>query len=95
MTEWNTLPVGATKEVDDNGAGVHVHHPKDGVFVIRRFFDGAWQNTVWVRQGDIGWGVSREVGTLGTPAEDLLAAITAGIIRSREAVGGAPPAPSP
>ena len=40
------------------------------------------------------WGVSREVGTLGTPAEDLPAAITEGIIRSREAVRGAPHAPS-
>jgi hypothetical protein len=90
MTDWKTLPAGAIEEVDDNGVNVQVHHPKDGLFVIRRFFDGAWQDTVWVRQVGVGWGVSRALGVLGTPADDLPAAIAEGIIRSREAVRNAP-----
>lgn len=86
MTDWNALPAGATEEVDDNGADVQVHRAKDDVFVIRRFFDGAWQDTVWVRRVGVGWGFSRAIGVLGTPADDLLAAIAEGIIRSRAAV---------
>jgi hypothetical protein len=56
MTDWSTLPAGATEEVTNNGAEVQVHHPKDGVFVIHRFFDGARQDTASVRQIGIGMG---------------------------------------
>lgn len=90
MTDWTALSIGASEEVDDEGSRVKVQRAKDGVYVIRRFFDGSWQDAAWVRQVDVGWGISRELGTFGTPAEDLSAAITEGIVRSREAIRRAP-----
>lgn len=86
MTDWNALTPGSIEQLDDNGAAVLVEHPKDGVFVIRRHFDGSWQDTVWVRQIGVGWGVSRELGAMGTIANDLVSAIEVGIVRSREAL---------
>lgn len=90
MNDWTTLSIGASEEVDDDGSRVQVQHAKDRVFVIRRFFDGAWQDTAWVRQVGLGWGVSRELGSLGTPAEDLSAAVAEGIVLSRQAIRSAP-----
>lgn len=86
MTDWNALSVGATEEVLDNGAKIRVHRAEDAVFIIRRYFDGAWQNTVWIREVGVGWGVSRELGVMGTPVDTLLSAIDEGVIRSREAI---------
>jgi len=87
MTDWNALPVGATEEVLDNGGNVQVHRSEDTVFIVRRYFDGAWQNTVWIRKVGLAWGVSRELGVLGTPVDNLLSAVGEGVIRSREAIG--------
>jgi len=85
MTDWTALAPGTTEEVDDDGTTVRVHHPKEGVFIIRRFFDGAWQNAVWIFPVSDVWSVSRKSDSLGIRADDLPSAIDKGVVLSREA----------
>lgn len=86
VTDWNTFAPGDEADVNDDGSTAKVVCPKKGVLIVRRFFDGSWQNTVWIRQIDGDWGVARELGAVGTRMPDLSAAVSEGILRSREAL---------
>lgn len=86
VTDWNAFAPGDEVDVDDDGSTAKVVYFKEGVVIVRRYFDGSWQDTVWIRQIGGDWGVARELGAMGTRAPDLLTAISNGIQRSREAI---------
>lgn len=86
MNDWSALTPGDEATIIDDGIEVRVVHPKTGVYVVRRHFDGAWQDVAWVRSIGSAWGVARELDSLGTPAENLQAGIELGVLKSREAL---------
>ncbi|WP_143332041.1 hypothetical protein [Clavibacter michiganensis] len=86
MKNWNTLNVGHTADVVDDGEDVMVRRDGDGLFVVLRRFDGSDQSTVWVRRDDTGWGVNRPEHIRKESLEDLSAAVEFGILLSREAL---------
>jgi len=86
MRNWDTLTVGQTAEVVDDGADVKVRRDGDGLVVILRRFDGSDQSTVWIRRDDAGWSVNRPEHLRKDWLKDLSAAVEAGIQLSREAL---------
>ena len=58
----------------------------DDHYVIKREFDGAWQNTVWIRPLGGLWSVSRRIDSAGTRADNLEMAVEGGVQCSREAL---------
>jgi hypothetical protein len=89
MTAWIEMPVGDVREVDDGGSTVQVVHQEDALFIVRRFYDGSWNDCVWVRGGAWSdWAVAREAHVAGRRIDGLDEAITEAIKRSREAVNG-------
>ncbi|WP_146079353.1 MULTISPECIES: hypothetical protein [unclassified Rathayibacter] len=86
MFDWFTIPHGKSIEVDREGRTIQVHHSNHDLFVVQRFFDGTWQDTVWVRRLGGSWRVSREPNSIGIHAPDLASAVEAGLARSGEAL---------
>lgn len=86
MTDWHALQPGDEITVMDSDDAAKILKVNDHVYVIKREFDGAWQDTVWIRPVGGAWGVARTSDSLGTPADSLEKAIDDGIHRSREAL---------
>lgn len=85
MTDWNAIAPGAYEELDDDGRRVRVEHRDETLFVVRRNFEGGWQQTAWVHKSGDGWRVSRQAHVVGDYKEELDAAIRMGIELSRPA----------